>query len=56
MSASEKASLADLSVVIIFSVLDFWVLGSGFWVLGKKNFPEPYAARFFKINKASKIK
>jgi hypothetical protein len=31
MSASEKASLADLSVVIIFSVLDFWVLGSGFW-------------------------
>jgi hypothetical protein len=28
--------------VIILSVLDFWVLGSG-----KKNFPEPNAARFF---------
>jgi hypothetical protein len=38
--------------VIIFSVLDF--LGSGFWE--KKNFPEPCATRFFKINEARRIK
>jgi hypothetical protein len=28
----------------------------GFWVLGKKNFPEPCATRFFKINEARRIK
>jgi hypothetical protein len=40
-------------------VTGHYLFGSGFfgfWVLEKKNFPEPCATRFFKINKARRIK
>jgi hypothetical protein len=49
---SIRCSFMVIPLVIIFSVLDF--LGSGFWE--KKNFPEPCATRFFKINEARRIK